>query len=198
MKCPHMLFLPLSQLQSGLCVLFMSIFTRAEAALQAWQPTWSRAQAFQLVSWWSCTGIPIRYGFHHKDVGICNVPGRTFPSNAALWNESSDSFETTKQNNEHCWAWLSRHLASMPQELPVWWSIEPAKHIFCLQALPLKGTVLPILSCPHWKPGWEMYQDLFNIVYPGVLSIASWDYKWVWFSSRIFLSKLFKQVATHC
>lgn len=38
------------------------------------EPTCSRAQGFQLVSWWNWIGIPIRYGFHRMEVGLCSAP----------------------------------------------------------------------------------------------------------------------------
>lgn len=152
-KVPHALSPSVSAAVQTCMYCSCSIFTRARAAVQGEQPTCSRAQDFQLVSWWGCTGIPVRRGFHHTDVGRCNMPGHAFPSDAVSWNESSDGFETTEPNQERYPPRFSQRLASALLELPVWWWTERAKQIHCLQVLPFKGTFVPIPSCPHWKPG---------------------------------------------
>lgn len=160
-----------------------SVFTQAGAATQGWQLTCLGVQAFHLVSRWGYTGIPIWYGFHCTDAGLCSGLGHSFPSNAALWNVSSNIFEISEQGNEHSLTWFSQHPASVLWEHPVCWWTECAKQTHCLQALPFKGTSLLVPLCPH---------------YPWVLLMASWDDKWVWLPSPVFLGKLFKLVATQC
>jgi hypothetical protein len=127
------------------------------------EPTCSRAQGFQLVSWWNWIGIPIRYGFHRMEVGLCSAPRHSFyeMSRATIWKQ---------------------HLVPVLLVFPVWWWIERAEQIHCLR------TRLPIPSCPPQKcGGWVgTWQHLFNIACPWVLLSASWDDNYVWFITIYF------------
>lgn len=180
MKCPH--FLPLSQLWAALVYIVHTQFSHRQALPP--RDSSSHALEYTLSIWWVhevTLGSQSGYGFYHTDAGLCSGLGHSFPSNAALWNVSSNSFEICEQNNEHCLTRFSQHPSSesilFADELNM-----QGRPIVCRFSL-WKGTFLLVPLCPH---------------YPWVLLMASWDDKCVWLPSPVFLGKLLKWVATQC
>lgn len=162
MKCPH--FLPLSQLRAALVYIVHTLFSHRQELPP--RDGSSHALEYTLSIWWVhevTLGSQSGYGFHCTDAGLCSGLGPSFPSNSALWNVSSDSFEICEQNNEHCLTWFSQHPASVLWEHPVCWWTEHARQTHCLQVLPFKGNISPgpfvptlPMSIAHGFLGWQM------------------------------------------